>query len=100
MGSAFVSHPPTRHPFGCCLLGLEAHYLDSLRFRGSGSHSLESQTSETSLLFASHLDDRGSGHTQCHRTLLWPPLPGLSSATRSSLWLVHPPPAERSALHP
>ena len=30
MGGAFVSHSPACHPFGCCLLGLEAHCLDSL----------------------------------------------------------------------
>src|SRR5947209_6254739 len=89
MGRASVSHPPTRHPFGCCLLGAAPHRLDPYGLGRGGGYPLESQTTEKSLLSASHLDQRGIGQTQCHRTLLWPRLPLLSSATSAFVWLVN-----------
>ena len=43
---------------------------------------------EEPLLFATNLDQREIGQTEFHRTLLWPRLPLLSSATPSLLGLV------------
>ena len=56
MGGASVSHPPTCHPFRCCLLGLASHSLDSWSSGGRRGYSLESQTPEKPFLFASHLE--------------------------------------------
>jgi DDE family transposase len=50
---------------------------------------LPSQTPEKPLLFASHLDQRGVGQTQLHRTLLWPRF-SLLSRGRALLSLAGP----------
>src|SRR5713226_9161381 len=99
MGSASVSHPPTRHPFRCRLLGLAPHYLDSWSSRFRRGYPLESQTPEKPFLFASHLDQRGVGQTQWHRTLLRSRVSLLPSATASPLRLVHHCSASCSDLH-
>jgi hypothetical protein len=41
MGSASVSHPPARDPFGCRLVGPASHRLDSRGLGCGGGHSLE-----------------------------------------------------------
>src|SRR5258707_8443178 len=56
MGSTSVSHPPASDPLRCCLLGLEAHRLDSCHLGRGSRDPLESQTPEKSLLFASHVE--------------------------------------------
>jgi len=79
--------------------GGKAHRLDSCHFgRGSGD-SLEPQTPEKSLLFASYLDQRGVEQTQWYRTLLWSCLPFLSSAATSPRRLVYHRSASGSDLH-
>src|SRR5258708_21011948 len=100
MGRAFVSDAPTHHPIRCRLLGSAPHGLDPCRLGRGGSHPLEPKTTEKSLLSASHLDQRGIGETQCHRTLLWPRLPLLSSATSTVVWLVNHRSACGLDLHP
>src|SRR5260370_752070 len=99
MGGASVSDPPAHYPFGCCLLGVAPHCLDSCDPGRCRGYPLEPQTAEEPLLLASHLDQRGVGQTQCNRTLLWPRLPLLSFATASSLWLVHHGSAGRPDVH-
>src|ERR1700693_5897100 len=89
MGRASVCNPPALYSFGCRLLGLEAHRLDSCHLGCGSRDPLESQTPEKSLVFASHVDQRGVGQTQWHRTLLWPRFSLLPSATSSPLRLVH-----------
>lgn len=41
MGRPSVSDSSTRHPFGCCLLGVTSHRLDSYHLGGSRRDSLE-----------------------------------------------------------
>src|SRR5438132_9062116 len=93
MGGTSVSHPPASDPLRCCLLGLEAHRLDSCHLGRGSRDPLESQTPEKSLLFASHVDQRGVGQTEWDRTvrmarvflffhLQRPPLSGWSTIAR------------------
>src|SRR5258708_319809 len=89
MGSTSVSHPPASDPLRCCLLGLEAHRLDSCHLGRGSRDPLESQTPEKSLLFASHVDQRGVGQTEWDRTVLWSRFSLLPSTTSSPLRLVH-----------
>src|SRR5436309_1586793 len=88
MGSAPVSDPSSRRPTRCGLLGLAPHCLDSECARRYCRHSLESRTPEKPFLLASYLDQRRTGQTQRHRTLLWPCFSLLSSPTTSFVWLV------------
>jgi len=58
------------------------------RLRSCCGHSLESQTPEEPFLLTSHLDKRGIGQAECHRTLLWPRFSLLSPATSTFVWMV------------
>jgi hypothetical protein len=58
MGRASVCNPPALYSFGCRLLGLEAHRLDSCHLGCGSRDPLESQTPEKSLVFASHVEAR------------------------------------------
>src|SRR6266704_2731636 len=88
MGGAPLSHPSSCDPLRRCLLGLASHCLDSCRSGSRDRYSLESRTSEKSLLLASHLDERRTGQTQQYRALLWARLSLLSSSTSAFVRLV------------
>src|SRR5438105_5592242 len=88
MGGRPLSDPsPYRAP-RCSLLGLASHQVDTQRPRICCGHSLESQTPEEPFLLTSHLDKRGIGQAECHRTLLWPRFSLLSPATSTFVWMV------------
>jgi hypothetical protein len=84
MGCAFVPDQSARHPLRCRLLGSPPHCLDSYRPGSGRGHSLESQTTEEPLLFASHLDqvERFFGRVFLFFHLQRPPLSGWSTVAR------------------
>jgi hypothetical protein len=46
MGCASLSDPPALYPFGCCLLGVVSHRLDSCDSGRCRGHRLESQAAK------------------------------------------------------
>src|SRR5438105_12974876 len=88
MGEVSVSDPSSCGPSRRRLLGPAPHRLDSCRPWGRCGYPLESQKPEAAFLLASHLDQRRTGQTQWHRTLLWTRVSLFSPPTPTLVWLV------------